>query len=55
MDEKKVSKNPLGISDEKMERFAAAMLEIYYRFMERPDARELLEKKKAELRERGIL
>ncbi|MCI6623644.1 MAG: hypothetical protein MSB96_06680 [Subdoligranulum sp.] len=55
MDEKKVSKNPLCVSDEKMERFVAAMLEIYYRFMEQPNARELLEKKEAELRERGIL
>lgn len=55
MDEKKVSKNPWGISDEKAERLAAATLEFYYRFMERPDARELLEKLKAELRKRGIL
>lgn len=55
MDEKKVSKNPWGISDEKAERLAAATLEFYYRFMERPDARELLEKRKAELRKRGIL
>lgn len=47
--------NPLGISDEKAERLAAATLEFYYRFMERPDARELLEKRKAELRKRGIL
>ena len=55
MDEKNVSKNPLGVSDEKMERCVATMLELYYSFMERPDARELLDKKKAELRERGIL
>lgn len=36
------------------ERQAAATLDFYFRFLQRPDARELLEKKKAELRARGI-
>lgn len=49
MDEKKVCNNPWGISDEKAERLAAAMLALYHRFMQRSDAREILEAKKAEL------
>lgn len=36
------------------ERLAAATLDFYFRFLQRPDAREMLEKKKAELRARGI-
>lgn len=47
--------NPLGISDEKAERLAAATLAFYHRFMQRPDARKILEEEKAELQERGIL
>ena len=37
-----------------MERLAAATSEFWFRFIGTPGARELLEKKKAELRERGI-
>lgn len=36
------------------ERLAAATLDFYHRFMQRPDAKELLERKKAELRARGV-
>lgn len=32
----------------------AATLDFYHRFMQRPDAKELLERKKAELRARGV-
>lgn len=37
-----------------IERLAAATLDFYHRFMQRPDAKELLERKKAELRARGV-
>lgn len=55
MDEKKVSKNPWGISDEKAERLASATLEFYHWFIAQPGGREKLEARKAALRERGIL
>ena len=41
---------PAGISDEAAERLA-----FYHRFMQRPDAREILEEEKAELRKRGLI
>ncbi len=47
--------NPLGISDEKAERLAAATLEFYHWFITQPGGREKLEARKAALRERGIL
>lgn len=34
---------------------ALETINFYRRFMERPDGRELLEKKKAELRARGVI
>lgn len=34
---------PAGISDEAAERLAAETLAFYHRFMQRPDAREILE------------
>ena len=40
---------------EAAERLAAATLAFYHRFMQRPDAREILEEEKAELRKRGLI
>lgn len=34
---------------------AHTTLDMLYRFLQRPDGRELLEQKKAELRERGAI
>lgn len=55
MDKMRENTTSLGISDEKADRLAAATLAFYRRFMQRPDARKILEEEKAELRERGIL
>ena len=44
-----------GISDEAAERLAAETLAFYHRFMQRPDAREILEEEKAENRKRGLI
>lgn len=49
------TKNPLGASDENIERFAAAMVAAYYRFMERPDAKERMNEMEIKLKARGIL
>lgn len=46
---------PAGISDEAAERLAAETLAFYHRFMQRPDAREILEEEKAENRKRGLI
>jgi len=39
----------------KMIPLAHATLDMLYRFLQRPDGRELLEQKKAELRARGVI
>lgn len=46
---------PSGISDAAAERLAAATLAFFHRFMQRPDAREILEEEKAENRKRGLI
>ena len=48
-------KNPFNLSDEKVERLAAATLNFYHRFLLRKNARDELDAKKAELRSSGIL
>ena len=44
-----------AIQPGKMIPLAHATLDMLHRFLLRPDGRELLEKKKAELRERGVI
>lgn len=39
----------------KIYQISYATVDLLFRFLQRPDGRELLEKKKAELRERGLL
>lgn len=46
---------PAGISDEAAERLAAETLAFYHRFMQRPDAKQLMAEMEVKLKERGIL
>lgn len=50
----KITTTPAEPDPYATERLAAATLDFYHRFMQRPDAKELLERKKAELRARGV-
>lgn len=43
------------MNDIKVVDFAASLIDALHDFLQRPDGRELLEAKKEELRERGIL